>query len=98
MSRDNRGSNLVFFIVGAAIGASVALLYAPQDGQSTRKLITDKAVDVKDKATEIASGVTESAKDRWSAASGKIQDILQRSPVDEALTLTDTVSSNGAGS
>ena len=35
------GSNLVFFLLGAAVGAAVALLYAPQEGAETRRIITD---------------------------------------------------------
>ena len=37
MSRDNLGSSLVFFMLGAATGAAIALLYAPQEGEATRR-------------------------------------------------------------
>jgi gas vesicle protein len=37
---------------GLLIGAIIALLYAPQSGQETRKMIVDKAGEVKDKITE----------------------------------------------
>jgi gas vesicle protein len=33
----------VWFIAGAAIGASIALLYAPQSGNETRRLIKRRA-------------------------------------------------------
>ena len=39
MAQDN---NLVWFVAGAAIGASLALLYAPQSGRDTRRLIKKK--------------------------------------------------------
>ena len=38
MSEDN-SSRLVWFLTGAAIGAAVALLYAPQSGKQTRSQI-----------------------------------------------------------
>lgn len=38
MSGDN-SSRLVWFLTGAAIGAAVALLYAPQSGSETRRVI-----------------------------------------------------------
>ncbi len=41
MAQDNTGS-LVWFIAGAAIGASIALLYAPQSGRDTRRVIVKK--------------------------------------------------------
>lgn len=37
---------------GLLIGAVVALLYAPQSGHDTRKLIVDKAGEVKEKIAE----------------------------------------------
>ena len=42
MAREN-GEKMVWFLVGAAIGAAVALLYAPQSGERTRRLIGRKA-------------------------------------------------------
>ena len=42
MASENNGSNLVWFLAGAAIGAAVALLYAPQSGSQTRRLIRKK--------------------------------------------------------
>jgi gas vesicle protein len=41
-SQDNTG-NAIWFVAGAAIGAAVALLYAPQSGEETRRIIGDKA-------------------------------------------------------
>ncbi|HXP83173.1 MAG TPA: YtxH domain-containing protein [Bryobacteraceae bacterium] len=38
----NTSDSLVWFIAGAAIGASIALLYAPQTGRDTRRLIVKK--------------------------------------------------------
>jgi hypothetical protein len=42
MAQNNTGS-LVWFIAGAAIGASITLLYAPQSGKDTRRLLSKKA-------------------------------------------------------
>ena len=39
---DNKGS-LLWFVAGAAIGATVALLYAPQSGRDTRRIIQKKS-------------------------------------------------------
>jgi gas vesicle protein len=39
----NNSENLVWFVAGAAIGATITLLYAPQSGRDTRRLITKKA-------------------------------------------------------
>lgn len=47
MARDN-ADNIVWFLVGAAVGATFALLYAPQSGDRTRRLIGRKLEDGRD--------------------------------------------------
>jgi len=59
-------------LMGAAVGAAVAILYAPQSGPETRGLLKEKAGEVKDKtaqavdtaktrAREVTENVTTSA-------------------------------------
>ena len=43
---------IMVFLLGAAVGATVAVLYAPASGELTRARIADKANDVKQKASE----------------------------------------------
>jgi len=43
MSDSCSGEKTLFFLVGAAIGAAVALLMAPRSGAETRKLIATRA-------------------------------------------------------
>ena len=43
MSENNGGNNLLYFLAGMAVGAVGALLFAPQSGEKTRKLIGKKA-------------------------------------------------------
>jgi gas vesicle protein len=46
---DNDGStNFLFFVVGAALGAAVALLYAPRSGKETRDYLNERAEEGKD--------------------------------------------------
>jgi gas vesicle protein len=42
MATEDTGMSLAWFLVGAAVGATVALLYAPQSGKDTRKMIAKK--------------------------------------------------------
>jgi gas vesicle protein len=57
MSCDEKGSNFGAFLIGllsgAAIGAGLALLFAPQSGKETRDKIKDVAEDVKDKISDL---------------------------------------------
>jgi gas vesicle protein len=41
-----------WFLVGASVGAGIALLYAPQSGKNTRKLIRRKAEEAADSLVE----------------------------------------------
>ncbi len=42
----NEGSNrLAWFLTGAVIGVTVAILYTPSSGRNTRQLLTDKSRD-----------------------------------------------------
>jgi gas vesicle protein len=54
-------STLLVFLLGVAVGATVAILYAPMTGQETRTQIADKAGKLRDRATEIKDQVVEKA-------------------------------------
>ncbi len=42
----NEGSNrLAWFLTGAVIGVTVAILYSPSSGRNNRQLLTDKSRD-----------------------------------------------------
>jgi len=57
-SKDDRGTAIVFsLLVGAVVGAAVALLLAPQTGRRTRDQIADLAGDIKDTVGEYANKV-----------------------------------------
>lgn len=85
MSKDsNVGYGLVMFLLGAAAGAAVALLYAPQAGEDTRKLISEKAGEARDKATEVTAGVTQTAKEKIGQFSDKASELINRGRQDVA--------------
>ena len=48
------------FLAGLAIGAGIALLFAPKSGEETRRDIERRARKVGDQAQDFVSGVTES--------------------------------------
>jgi gas vesicle protein len=55
MSNNDSGSSvLMAFVLGAAAGAAIALLYAPAAGEETRRRIKDKARDGRDRAEALA--------------------------------------------
>jgi gas vesicle protein len=58
----NVGGILVAFMAGMVVGAGVALLYAPQTGKETRRMLAKKADELKDEAEEIVEDVLEKGK------------------------------------
>lgn len=48
MASEDSGTGLAWFLVGAAVGAAVAVLYAPQSGKDTRRLIAKKTEEGKE--------------------------------------------------
>ena len=87
----NTGNTLLALITGAAIGAGIGLLYAPDTGENTRKKLKKDAQDAQDKFNkrynETTSNLSEKAKkarldfehrleDTLNSASHKADDIL----------------------
>jgi gas vesicle protein len=84
MANCNVGTKLGYFIAGMGIGAAVALLFAPQSGEETRKQIADRAQDGKDyvasKGREIrkqAEDLVDQGKDLVSKQKARLADVLE---------------------
>jgi len=61
MSSESSAEFFPGLILGAIVGAVIALLYAPQPGIETRQLVRDKALDIKEKVAKTVSCINESA-------------------------------------
>jgi gas vesicle protein len=66
-------TSLMTFLLGVAVGAAVAILYAPQAGTETRAQIAEKAGQLKDKAAELKETVAERAQEWKEKAAAVIQ-------------------------
>lgn len=62
------------FLAGGAIGAALALLYAPRTGEQTRALVADRANDALDQAREYGSYAHERGQEIYDSmgAQGKV--------------------------
>lgn len=64
MAQDNTGS-VVWFLAGAAVGASIALLFAPQSGADTRKMIGQKAKEGRDALADRGQDLMDRGRDLY---------------------------------
>ena len=51
------------FILGGALGASLALLFAPESGRRTRERLRDLAADMRDKTIDVSGELRDKAED-----------------------------------
>jgi gas vesicle protein len=56
---------LAWFLIGVAVGASVALLYAPKSGKETRDYIARKTREGRDLVTETSRDIYEKGTDLY---------------------------------
>ena len=64
MAQDN-SERLIWFLAGAAIGSTIALLYAPQSGEKTRKLIGRKARESREALSESGQDLLEKGRELY---------------------------------
>ena len=73
MAQDN-STTLLWFIAGAAIGASIALLYAPQTGRDTRRFLTKKARQHGDAISDLGRDIADKGRDLYKKGKGLADD------------------------
>ncbi|HTD43417.1 MAG TPA: YtxH domain-containing protein [Bryobacteraceae bacterium] len=64
MAQDN-GERMIWFVAGAALGAAVALLYAPQAGDRTRRMISRKAKESREVLSESGRDLLDKGRDLY---------------------------------
>lgn len=74
---DDGSSRLVWFLAGAVIGATVAVLYAPKSGKDTRKYISDKAQQGKDAVAESSMDVLDASKEMFERGRKLVEDAAE---------------------
>ena len=72
-------NGVALLLIGVAIGAAVALLYAPKSGEEARGLIGDKASDLRDSASDWGHDLSDRAGDWKGLAKRKFQELQHRS-------------------
>jgi len=71
---DQTSSTLAWFLTGAAIGATVAILYAPKSGKETRQYLGDKAQAGRDAVETASQDVMEAGRDMFERGRRLVED------------------------
>jgi gas vesicle protein len=70
-----RGTNrLAWFITGAIIGTTIALLYAPKSGRHTRQLISEKTQQGKEAVAETGEQIADASRDMFDRGRKVVED------------------------
>jgi gas vesicle protein len=78
MAQDNDGNSLAWFLAGAAIGAAIALLYAPQPGRETRDAIRRRALEERDRLAKTGRDAMERGRELYERGKGLADEASQR--------------------
>lgn len=78
--KSDTGNILLAVLAGAAVGAGVGILFAPDKGSNTRKKIKEKVDetrhDLTDRITSAKEELTRTAKEKREAFEDKLEDAL----------------------
>src|SRR5215475_5710192 len=67
-------NRLAWFLTGAIIGATIAILYAPRSGKDTRQYITDKTHQGRDAVSDAGKDIAEAARDMFERGRKLVED------------------------
>ncbi|NLV98437.1 MAG: YtxH domain-containing protein [Clostridiaceae bacterium] len=70
-----RNKSFLSFLGGIALGASAALLLAPQSGEETREMIKDTAVSGAEKTKEFYDKAAKEVKEKFEEVKQKVKNV-----------------------
>jgi gas vesicle protein len=74
----NASKILLSFVTGAAIGAALGILFAPDKGTETRRKISEKSNDMANSLKDNFNDFVDGMKDRFSAAKDEAEDVAEK--------------------
>ena len=73
---ENHSAGVGPFLIGLAVGAGIALLFAPRSGEATRRDIKRRAMRVRRAAEKAASDVADTVSDSFNDARRRVEEKL----------------------
>jgi len=75
--QDQSASRVAWFVTGALIGATVAVLYAPKSGRDTRKYIADRAQQSKEAVESAGDNIVDTSKEMFDRGRKLVEDAAE---------------------
>ena len=76
-TQEEGSSRLAWFLTGAIIGATVAMLYAPKSGKDTRQFIADKTQQGKDAVTGTTKDIADASREMFERGRKLVEDAAE---------------------
>jgi len=67
-------STMAWFLTGAIVGATVAILFAPKSGKETRQFITEKTHAGRDAVVETSHDIVDASRDMFERGRKLVED------------------------
>jgi gas vesicle protein len=74
---DDGSNRLAWFLTGAVIGATVAMLYAPKSGKDTRQVISDKTQKGKEAISGAGKDVADASREMFDRGRKLVEDAAE---------------------
>lgn len=74
---NNNSSKVIWFLTGAAVGSALALLFAPQSGEETRRYLGKKAREGRDKLADLGSDALDRGRDLYARGQDLAEDAAE---------------------
>ena len=73
---EQRSTNVMPFLIGLALGAGAALLFAPKSGEETRRDLKRRAIRARRLAEQKASEISDSVSETYQQARRRVEDTI----------------------
>ena len=73
-TQEDWSNRLAWFLTGAIVGATAAILYAPKSGKETRHYINDKAQQGREAVTGTSKDIVEASKEMFDRGRQLVED------------------------
>ena len=76
-AQDQSVSRIAWFITGAVIGATIAILYAPKSGKDTRNYISERAQHGRDAVETASDNIVDASRDMFERGRKLVEDAAE---------------------